>query len=372
MKILHINSYFIAAPLYKNLYDKELELKQDIDVYVPVNKKTSINHERLGEYSRASKVFSTFDRVFFYRKHKKILSDIKETYDLKEYDIIHAHSLFSNGYIALQLYKEYGIPYIVAVRNTDVNVFFKKMIHLRKLGREIIANAKKVIFISEPYKKTVIEKYVYDRENTAEKSLVIPNGINDFWIEHLYHHHKDSSSQNIKILAVGDIDKNKNHITTLKTCESLSKDGYDVEFNIVGRILNQKIFNTISKSKLVHYRGTKHKEELMNIYRDNDLFIMPSWTETFGLVYAEAMSQGVPVIYTKGQGFDQQFPEGLVGYHVVADDYQSIKKCIQKILCQYNEFSKQCCISSNRFNWKNISEQYIKIYEEVKNYCVDK
>lgn len=40
---------------------------------------------------------------------------------------------------------------------------------------------------------------------------------------------------------------------------------------------------------------------------------MPSHKETFGLVYAEAMSQGLPIIYTKNQGFDGQFPDGYVG-----------------------------------------------------------
>ena len=42
---------------------------------------------------------------------------------MNEYSLIHAHSLFSNGYIAMRIKQDYGIPYIVAVRNTDVNTF---------------------------------------------------------------------------------------------------------------------------------------------------------------------------------------------------------------------------------------------------------
>ena len=41
---------------------------------------------------------------------------------------------------------------------------------------------------------------------------------------------------------------------------------------------------------------------------------MPSITETFGLVYGEALSQGLLIIYTKGQGFDGQIKEKLAGY----------------------------------------------------------
>ena len=60
------------------------------------------------------------------------------------------------------------------------------------------------------------------------------------------------------------------------------------------------------------------KEELIKLYRDSHIFTMPSITESFGLVYAEAMTQALPVVYTKGQGFDGQFPDGEVGYSVEA------------------------------------------------------
>jgi len=57
---------------------------------------------------------------------------------------------------------------------------------------------------------------------------------------------------------------------------------------------------------------------------------MPSITETFGLVYAEALSQGLPVLYTRGQGFDRQFEEGEVGYAVDCFDDRMHKK---QLLC---------------------------------------
>lgn len=49
-----------------------------------------------------------------------------------EINLIHAHTLFSAGYSALKLKKECGIPYITAVRNVDVNIFFEKIRFLRK------------------------------------------------------------------------------------------------------------------------------------------------------------------------------------------------------------------------------------------------
>ena len=165
MKILHINSYFIAAPLYKNLYDKELELKQDIDVYVPVNKKTSINHERLGEYSRASKVFSTFDRVFFYRKHKKILSDIKETYDLKEYDIVIGYRADDSYFSFAESFVQNGLP----LRSLN------QALRLGKLGEQTVLISEKAFSnLSfegyEPADKTIYYPKFITRDSDARET----------------------------------------------------------------------------------------------------------------------------------------------------------------------------------------------------------
>ena len=63
-------------------------------------------------------------------------------------DVIHPHTVFSGGYVARLLKKTYGIPYIVAVRNTDVNVFFKYMFHLRRIGVRVMQDASCVVFLS--------------------------------------------------------------------------------------------------------------------------------------------------------------------------------------------------------------------------------
>lgn len=366
MNILHINSYYTGASLYKNLYDKEKQLGLNISVYVPHSNKFKNSRKDFGEYTTLSLDFTNFDRLLFFRKHKKIFSNIQKTYDISKFDLIHAHSLFSNGYIAYKLHQKFNVPYIVAIRNTDVNVFFKKMIHLRKLGRRIIDNAEKVIFISDSYKKTVLDKYIKsDRIDTSGKYEVIPNGIDDFWLENIYRGVRKIENKTVRILCVGDIDKNKNHTTTLKACELLYNNGYNVTFNIVGRILDKNIFRKLSQSRIVNYLGTMNKEELLTEYRNSDIFVMPSYTETFGLVYAEAMSQGLPVIYTKNQGFDKQFKDGIVGFHVDADDIDMISEAIVRILREYKEMSNNCTNLVNGFDWMHIVKRYCYIYDKI-------
>ncbi|GAF71811.1 unnamed protein product, partial [marine sediment metagenome] len=97
-------------------------------------------------------------------------------------------------------------------------------------------------------------------------------------------------------------------------------------------------------------------------YRESDIFIMPSQKETFGLVYGEAMSQGLPIIYSKGQGIDGYFKEGKVGYSVNPNDTNDIIKKIELILENYHNISKNCHDMVEKFSWENIARTYHNIY----------
>ena len=92
---------------------------------------------------------------------------------------------------------------------------------------------------------------------------------------------------------------------------------------------------------------------------------MPSFTESFGLVYVEAMSQGLPVVYSEGQGFDNQFSEGQVGYHVSAYSAESVAAGIEKVIINFAEIKSRAVCSSRIFNWKEITAQYDIIYKTI-------
>ena len=81
-----------------------------------------------------SDCFRKRDRLLFDYKQKKIIVAIEKRYDVSRFDLIHAYTLFTDGNAARVLAGKYGVPFLAAVRNTDVNIFFKKMIHLRRRG----------------------------------------------------------------------------------------------------------------------------------------------------------------------------------------------------------------------------------------------
>ncbi|URN82958.1 glycosyltransferase family 4 protein [Acetobacterium wieringae] len=364
MNVLHVNSYYAQGTFYKHLYDQQIQIGIAIDVYVPTP--SSVSRD-LGNYATISINHNKYDRYLFHLKHTKIYRDIKRTYRLEDYTVVHAHSLFSNGYIAMRIKKDFGVPYIVAVRDTDANVFFKRMVWLRKLGISILKEASQVIFLSTTYRDAVIKKYLPEhlQDEILAKCAVIPNGIDQFWLDHLGTPKLSRDNNTLNLLFVGMINKRKNIPATIKAIKHLIRQGYEVTFTVVGTVNDTSIFEQIKKEAFIRYLPHCSKEKLIEIYRNSDIFVMPSITETFGLVYPEAMSQGLPVIYTEGQGFDGQFPDGEVGFAVNCFDVEDIANKIVKIKNHYNDLSQNAVTNALKFCWTDICEEYKNIYEAI-------
>ena len=83
------------------------------------------------------------------------------------------------------------------------------------------------------------------------------------------------------------------------------------------------------------------------------------------LVYAEAMSQGLPVIYSEGQGFDGQFENGEVGFSIDSHDPVSVADGIKKAVSDYSLISKCATEGCRKFNWSEIAREYDKVYKSL-------
>ena len=319
MRVLHINSYYSNAgkpTFYRNFFDAQVKAGLDIDVFVPVDREINpLSKEQFGEYSQVVKTHNPFDRYIYHLKQGKILKEAISRYSREKFDIIHSHSLFTNGYVAWKLSEKLGVPYIVALRNTDLNTFFRFMPHLRGTGIRIMRNAAGLIFLSRPYLDRVVSRYVpeVDRDGMVKRSRIIFNGIDDFWINRLNSHGKEYSNGCLRLLTVGQVNRNKNQVTAAKAAEILIHKGFKVTLTVVGEKKDERVFRKLQEYPFVRYLPPVTKEKLIDIYREADIFVLPSITETFGLVYPEAMSQGLTIIYSRGQGFDGHFEEGRVG-----------------------------------------------------------
>jgi glycosyltransferase involved in cell wall biosynthesis len=92
---------------------------------------------------------------------------------------------------------------------------------------------------------------------------------------------------------------------------------------------------------------------------------MPSKYETFGLVYIEALSQGLPIIYTNGQGVSGYFKNGTVGYGVKPNNVTDIADKIELIMNNFDSMSLNSPKFAQEFSWDNIAKEYLDIYNNL-------
>ena len=114
------------------------------------------------------------------------------------------------------------------------------------------------------------------------------------------------------------------------------------------------------------------------LYRNADLFILPTYSENFGVVVAEALAYGVPVITTKGAPW-----EGLLAHKCgwwIDIGVEPLAEAIGKATTMSNEERQEMgrrgrdYVAQN-FSWPKIAEQMLSVYkwvlkEETKPDCI--
>lgn len=371
MRVFHICSYFIGNKLYTELFKSLSSRRIQQFVYIPVKKYELIGVNAFKDQNveiNYDLILKKYHRLFYLRKinttRKAILG--KEL-DLKAYDCIHAHTLFSDGGVAYLLNKKLDIPYCVSIRATDINVFFKYFLHLRSFIYKVLLNASKIIFISHAYIKKLKNILPLNILKQVEhKFIVIPNGIHDDY----YVAAKPKSFENpIKLLTIASLDKNKNTITILQAVKKLKQEGYSIQLDIAGEgpqkafLMNFAKNNNISES--ISFLGHLSRPVLIEIIDRSNIFILVSINETFGISYIESMARGTPLIYTKDQGIDGFFEQGSIGYAVNPVSVDQIIIAIRKIIDNYDDISFNSYSKSKPFNWTSIASTYENIYKAI-------
>lgn len=369
MNILQINSYFFSSTVHKHLVQTLDQLGINQTTYIPLakNEKKTVDLTLTNGNFVISNVYSSLDRVLYFSKLNKSyfpLKKILRNYPLT-YDISHAHSLFVNGGLALKAYEDFKIPYVVAVRATDLHLFFKYFIHLRSFGIKILSHAKKIYVLNEGHKLQLIS-LLNSHSNSYEiskKIAIVANGIDSFWHNNYYLEPK--SHTRLELLYVGQFIKRKNIFTVLNTFSELISRNEDMHLTLVGNgVLRNKILGFIQSKNLhnnISVVDWTNKDELINYYRNADIFINIAHRETFGLVFIEALTQNCFVIYSKGEGVDGLIPEKY-GVGINATNKKELLDAILSTKFKSNIDTRFL----EQFKWEHIASNYISDYETLR------
>ena len=382
MKILHLCSYYFSHDLYQNLFTSLSKLNNIEEyIYVPIKKyqKNDVikniegrNIQYANIHLKYALIINNYHRFLYYQKIKMLYYDIIKKYNIKTFNIIHAHTLYSDGGVAYLLSIKYNIDYIIAIRNTDINIFYKYFFHTRSYIYKVLLRAKYIIFISEAYKQTafrILPKYIVNK--ISSKCITIPNGINQEWLVNEHNNDFKAKAKEIIITQISELTYNKNIQSTIKACSILKQQGYLIKINIVGsgnylRKLKRLCKKLKMENNTIFWGYVKDIYVLKNILQQSSVFVMPSFHETFGVVYIESLSQGVPIIYSKDQGVDKIF-KSYVGEAVNPYDIIEISKAIEKLSQKRIELKEICKTEAYSFNWNNIAKIYYNLYNSFIN-----
>lgn len=370
MRLLHICNDFCYSKVHTNLFSilDKLGVHQTIYTYFrypnfyDANKFVSPNTTII--YSK--QLIKYYHRLFYQYKISTFYKDLLNNISPLDYDCINATTLFSDGALAYKLNQKYHIPYIVAIRSTDLHLFLKYMPHTWNMGRNILKNASKIIFISKASMREFAQSFVVKDllPIISSKFLIQPNGIDDFWIDNIWHTRNISND----ILYVGQFVKRKNVLRLIDAVLQIQKEFPDVRLNLVGGdgVQEKKILELVqSYPDILYYHGKIFdKRELLKLYRANSIFAMPSLHETFGLTYLEALSQDLMVLYTKGEGFD-----GLISYKVGEavnpKSVNDIVKALRLMIIERERYTNNDTIDFSMYRWRVIAEKYLLLYQDI-------
>jgi glycosyltransferase involved in cell wall biosynthesis len=290
---------------------------------------------------------------------------------LSSVNLIHSHKVSFEGYIGYRLALEKELPLFLTLRQTDF-VVLKVRPDLRAHYKKILEYSSRIFYLipvmPELLKDIVGEKYFY---NKLEKKLVyLPNIIENNRSAEPKEITKDSPL--ITVLRITKRSVRRKNLKNLIKAVSLL-DNIDFKLHIIGGgDYLSKVKDWVNSHKLenkVFFTGPISNDQIDKHYSGAKAFILPSFSESFGLVYAESLRNGTPILYSKGVlGFDGVFED--VGCGVDPYSVESIKNGIIDIIKNNDYYRKRIKILRENdafeiFSPAHALKTYKKSYFEV-------
>ena len=362
--ILHICCNLAGSTVFPQMFEALKAEGLEQIVFVPEKRRKDMGkNEPEGVETLSALTVKRSDAIFFSRKAKRSVPAIEKGIDLSRVKLIHAHTLFTDGSIALALHEKYNIPYIVTLRYSDIEAIWKYEPHLHGMARRILRAARRVVFLSSAARDKVLSKWLSSREREmlSPKTAIIPNGIKPEWLDGMA---REGCESPLRVGFAGKMNKRKRPLDVLAAVHQACEDGVPCVLRAVGEgKLTDELVAGLHEGDC--YLGVARDMEAMKrFYAGVDVLLVPSSAETFGMVYLEAMSQGVPVLYTRGQGFDGQFEEGEVGYSVVCGNVKQQAQMLSEIAVDYAQRSARCIDRAKDYAWPIIAKKWMELYTE--------
>ena len=298
---------------------------------------------------------------------QEFIEKLNENYDLKSFDVIHAHYWLS-GLVAKHISNEFNIPFVFTAHSLGVFLdgYNKERVDCEKL----IMNSSDLITASSNFEQTLIsESYQIDK-NKIKK--ITPGIDRSVFIPDL-----STNRKNI-FLSIGRIQQQKGQHDTIDFLNNFRKVENDFVCYFIGGPSGNsgKEYLVELKEQVMELNLDSHVKFLENLpqtkikelLNESKLLIHSSQFETFGLVAIEANSMGVPVLSTNSGSFPEIIFNGVNGY--LADNLVdgNVNNYVRNLLQDKKMFEVimfNCIEKSINYDWKLTARDIEEIYSLI-------
>jgi glycosyltransferase involved in cell wall biosynthesis len=314
--------------------------------------------------SKVKKIFtvvkSNCELFFGFKIGLKFLKEMHK----KKCDIVHLHGIWLPIYhFIILLCQVYKVPYIIHTRGmlepwSLGNKSYKKKLAFVFYQKNDLKNANLIITTSYQEMKGVRAL------GLKNPIAIIPNGV--LLNNKLKNVFKKSESKSLLFLSR--LDKKKGLFLLLRAWSLIDKNNWILtiagpsEINFKNELISLALkLNILPYIKFIDQIDGVAKDDL---YLNADLFILPSFSENFGLVVVEALSFGVPVITTKSTPWED-VEKFNCGWWIDLN-VESLQTVLSKAMTlsdyERRRMGKNGINYIQKYAWPNIADQTIESY----------
>jgi glycosyltransferase involved in cell wall biosynthesis len=295
------------------------------------------------------------------------------------FDIIHIHALFQfSTSVAAYYCRRYKRPYIITPHgHLDPFNFRKKSwvkyAYLSLFEAANLKNASAIHFTCEAERRSAINL------GFNPPSAVIPLGINpeDFYQLPEYGNFR-SKHPLLKdkkiILFLSRIHPKKGLDRLAAAFGELIKEREDIYLVIAGPDsdnYSNKVKGWLAKKSAlsrVIFTGMLFGQDKLALFRDSDIFVLPSYSENFSLATVEAMACGLPVVVSDKVNIASEISEAGAGLVVGTDQEQlvaALRRLLGEVQLRQELASKAKELVKQRFTWEVNTRALVKLYKSI-------
>ena len=306
-----------------------------------------------------------FDSSLIWHWCKETISRLIDRYP---FQVIHSNFIFPSGFIGLEIKNRYRIPLVVHEHSYQRLSMAKNHIFRRKVYTQVVKDADIVVTPNYKMANLIKEILPYGREIN-----VIRAGIDIKTADSLVQQKPERYKGKKIILSVGALNPRKGHEYLIRATNDIKDEYPDIKCIVIGSGVRlrslERLINELGLNNVVELYGQRPHEEVLRIMSWCDVFVLPSWDESFGTVYAEAMAFSKPIIACEGEGIGEVVQDGVQGLLVKRQNVESLADALKKILG--NEKLRSSLGKGGRalvekeLNWNHIATQIIDLYKKI-------